>query len=355
MAINIIDYIQKKLLNLEVSYLKSQGTQVLVRCPFCEDSKKNPHHAHFYIGFMENGIIVYDCKRCPASGKMTKDVMHKLGIEDENIDKYLDSKIKVGVNKKIVYDNNIYTDWKIPNTITEKDLKKVRYFEQRTGIKVTQKTIQDYKIILNLKDFLKFNQIDYLENLNTKRERVFHENMITDLSEHFIGVLTFNKNIIQLRNIDSIINKKRYINYTINKSIKAPMMYIPTANIDIMASNPKILMAEGFFDIICVKNKFFPDANNNMIFCSTGSKGSYTKALTTLMKITGWIDARVLIFSDKDVELEEYSERIFPLYKNMLKMDIFYNKPFKDFGHREHLMFDEEKYPDHKIEKYKLK
>ena len=30
MAINIIDYIQKKLLNLEVAYLKSQGTQVLV-------------------------------------------------------------------------------------------------------------------------------------------------------------------------------------------------------------------------------------------------------------------------------------------------------------------------------------
>lgn len=355
MALNIIEHIQKKLLELPVSYLKSQGSQVLVRCPFCEDSIKNPHHAHFYIGFLDNGVIVYDCKRCPTSGKLTKEVMHMMNIYDENIDKYLDSKQKMGITKKISYDNTLYTDWKIPPNIDEKDLKKVRYFETRTGIKVTKQTVQDYKIILNLNDFLSYNNIDLISNIMNKKEKAYQIELLRDLSDSFIGVLTYNKNTINMRNIDSKLTKKRYYNFTINKNIKSTSLYIPTSIIDVLALNPKIILAEGFFDIICVKNKFFPDkTSQNLLFCATGSKGSYVKALTQLMKITGFIDAKVLIFSDKDVDIEEYRTKIFPVYRDMVKMDIYYNNPYKDFGHIEHLIFDEEKYPDHKIIKYKL-
>ena len=56
----------------------SGNKELVTRCPFCGDSK-NPSHAHFYISVPQNDMEIsfYNCKKCPAAGILSDDILRK--------------------------------------------------------------------------------------------------------------------------------------------------------------------------------------------------------------------------------------------------------------------------------------
>ena len=92
----IID-LQQKLLLLENAKPVSTATELCAtRCCLCGDSL-NLRSAHMYIGVKEiedsKQIVVYDCKKCGQSGIMTPSLMHRIGINDVQVDEFLKSMI----------------------------------------------------------------------------------------------------------------------------------------------------------------------------------------------------------------------------------------------------------------------
>ena len=74
--------ILEELLSLPYANYDSIRHQLMLRCPFCGDSK-NPSHAHFYISVPQNDMEIsfYNCKKCPAAGILSDDILRKLNMK----------------------------------------------------------------------------------------------------------------------------------------------------------------------------------------------------------------------------------------------------------------------------------
>ena len=103
-------------------------------------------------------------------------------------------------------------------------------------------------------------------------------------------------------------------------------------------------MAEGAFDIICVKKQFYPTDTVDTIFCATGSIGSYKTALMRMLNLTGFFGADVIVYSDFDKKwkktgvenlIRHYKEEIFKPYLPLFNFQIIVNQSEteKDFGY----------------------
>lgn len=305
--------------------------EYVTECIFCGDSQNHKNHAHLYIGFKDDGNIGYFCHRCPAHGFFSVDLLNKFQCRNEEIinffkklskKKYTKSTyLSTPLNKK---DLNI--NYRIPKHINPQDLFKKDYFEKRTGIKLTQNLVSEYSIIFNLLDFLNENNIP----LNSyKRETQF---VIKELSKNFLGFLSANKSIISFRAVRNTKFSKNKFNFVINENYKLPFYYSPGANIDLLTIQPKIVLAEGTFDIICIKERFFPKDTTDTVFAAVGGKTNYKKILREIIHKTGFLNAFITIFSDKDVNVNEYLENVLSQYKDLLHGRIIFNELSKDFG-----------------------
>ena len=100
---------------------------------------------------------------------------------------------------------------------------------------------------------------------------------------------------------------------------------------DLLTDKPKIVLAEGAYDIICIKNRFYADDNKDVIFGAVGSAASYVKGLMKLFEISCFFDAEIIIYGDQDIPLEFYYKKFHKLLRNN-KFTIIKNKKNKDFG-----------------------
>jgi len=316
----------------------STGSEVAVRCPFCGDSVKSSR-PHLYIGTKNKyDILFYHCKLCPASGVVTAETLRRIGINDiESLEfiKRLNLLQKQNYSMKINGKNNYLAvnNYTIPTIINPEDSFKIEYLYQRTHIDFTdEKNIKDYKIILNLKNFLLINNIPIYENMA----------YIDDISQHFVGFLSYNKGIINFRNINSDYIKERYLNYTIDKSKRVPFFYIPPCNVNPMTLYPNIVLAEGAFDIICIKNQFYPSDSNDYIFGAVGDRTSFKHILLKLISLSGFTDGTVHVYADVDNRRKGYEpiimkfrEEIFRPYLKNFKFKVYVNddETKKDFGY----------------------
>ena len=166
--------------------------------------------------------------------------------------------------------------------------------------------------------------------------------MADEYTKHFVGLLSVDNNKVNLRNINSQkFANKRYMVHVINKNIGNPYMYMPSSELNLLAPNPVINMAEGNYDIIGAKELYFKDERNDMVFVAIGTRSAYKRALNQVFKMTGWLNASVNVFADndKDTDLDWYRE-MFKEWRPLLdRITINYNvavdsngKPCKDFG-----------------------
>ena len=312
----------------------SGGAEVLLRCPFCGDSK-NPKHAHFYISVPQTpeDLILYHCKKCPAQGMLTDEVLRKLGCNDPNtlveIIKHNTEVLKLPKYKTLKNINIYPLRYKyIRNSETNEA--KLAYINNRIGSRFTIEDLYKVKIFLNLFDIINQNKLELTRS----------QNIVRDLDYNFIGFISYDNSYCGLRKVTDAelypsINK-RYINYNlINKTSDSKNFYIIPSQVDITSTRPvRIHIAEGQFDILSIFYNLNMSNTMQNVYMAAGGK-SYTQALNFILKELGLINYEIHYYPDKDVDDNEV-DRIVTSKINLLPADIYIHRNIypgeKDYG-----------------------
>ena len=305
---------------------------IVVRCPFCGDSINSKFHAHFYIKCRvdDGSLMTYYCQRCGQGGVLDPYIMELLDVYDPDIElMYKSHKVELTkrIGGKILTDNKI-KNMKIPMPLnTRATIAKIRYVENRLGIKIRGKDIAKYKLVFNIIDFLKINRIDKY----TRDERI-----IQGLDNQYVGFLSINKEFLNCRNIGETDNYlKRYINYNIFGIDDNARKFYTLKNVVNCMNDIEIIIAEGPFDIIGIYNHIYNCEDEDRIFVASLGMSCYSLILYFIKQ--GFIFCNIKIFADKGVTLDFYRDIKKKLsYKFKGSIEIFYNnkKGQKDFGVR---------------------
>lgn len=324
----------------------SNQLQIHIRCrmPDCGDSE-NPNSAHMYVGINKNDPtkLSYDCKKCGAHGNVSDEFLRMYDIDPSKFLSYfktstsgLKKTYDMNRNKKLVID--------FPKTYLSADKWKIDYICKRLGRDICDNDISSMKIVINLNKFLEFNKIDKIaldlehmreggKNINEVQYIESMTRTLDELSKNFIGFLSANNNRITMRNLGSEVIGEKYFVLTIDPSIQDPFIYYPKMDIDICSREPEIVMAEGVFDILNIREKFYggTEGLKDVFFVAVGGSGSYRRCLKSIISMTGWVDAHVTIYSDSDIAESQY-QKMFREFSEYISFTIVYNTSSKDFG-----------------------
>lgn len=286
----------------------SGGKEVVKRCHFCGDSRRDPSARHLYIGQKPDGSIAYNCFKCNASGYVDGKFLRDMGCYDSNImimcqeqnQKVIDSnqtrygglKAAKSFERPIIVAN--------PNSYTEK---KLEYVSGRLGHVFTQRDATMFKIIINLKDFLFANGI-------TQYTR--YPDIVDQLDKFFIGFLSMDNSYVTLRRLvpEGKVSKyidTRFVNYDIFGLESKGMKYY-TIPVPVYLDRPMdIHIAEGAFDIISIYMHVAPIGTNGIFSAVCGK--AYESLIRFFIINYGFIGFNLHLYPDKDIENYEM-ERI---------------------------------------------
>ena len=282
----------------------SGGREILKRCHFCGDSS-NPADAHMYIGDMD-GLIVYNCFKCNAKGLVDGKFLRDLGWYDTGImslciDQNKKSTSSKPANSGALRNTNsnfIRRFLNIPDSNNEFAIKKLNYISNRLGYNADYNMCKEFKIVLNLKEFLNYNNI-------TNYSR--HENLMDDLDKFFIGFLSTDNKYVILRRLipEGKLPKEidtRYLNYNIlgrndgMKNYTIPGIINTTLPLDIH-------IAEGAFDILSIYMHVAP-IGGNAIYSAIAGK-SYLNLVKLFISQYGFTGFNLHLYPDLDIEYKE--------------------------------------------------
>lgn len=333
-------YVLEDLLKLPGSKFVNQD-QIRMKCPIC-----NHHNNKLYVGLnrslLPKMVLGFECKHCPYTGSVTKKFLDNYDIQGH--DEYLkELKTRKQATRVINPISKLEKmNFKIPDYILPEDQFKVDYLSKRFNREVTIRDIKKYKIILNFKDFFKYNNFDYTQYESQDREALNKlEYLADEFTKHFVGMLSVDNNKINFRNISSKSIKKRYMVYVVNRNIGNPYIYMPDVPIDLLAPQPTIHMSEGTYDIIGIKELFSDDDDYSHVYVSVGTRKAYVRCLKQVLKMTVFLNAELIVYidNDDDVDLRFYRDlfkEFEPLFDDIV---IICNeaiddkgKPVKDFG-----------------------
>lgn len=283
----------------------SGGKELVIRCPFCGDSK-NPRHAHFYISVPQSqeDISFYQCKRCPNDGIVTDELLRKIGCSDSNImveiTKHNAEVLSLPKYKSLKRINIYPLKWDLIRK-TPNNQVKLAYINERIGADFTYAHLIKMKIILNLYDVINTNGLELTR----------HQMVCNDLDAYFMGFISFDNSYCGLRKVTdkelhNAVNK-RYINYSlVNKTDNRKNFYVIPTKIDILDLTPvKIHIAEGQFDILSIYYNLNQCNDYQNIYMACGGK-SYFQALEFILTETGIINYEIHFYPDKDVTDSEF-------------------------------------------------
>lgn len=314
-----------------VHYSSTNPTQIVVRCPLCGDSIKDYNHAHFSIKIDiddDDMPILFQCFRCKSGGILNSDILHQLDIYDLNmagsLKRYNARTVKIQ-KKKIGYDFE-KLNYKVPEVKpTTNNMRKIKYINNRLGIKLNQSDIERYKIVCSFKDFLEYNKIE---------EITCHKNVAVNIEKDYVGFLSMKNNYIIFRDITNT-NKYRVIKYRIHDTIFTESTYytIPST-IDIFSPKEiNIYVAEGTFDILGVYNHVVEDRENSIFLATTS--GNYVTPLMDILKIGIVGNVNIHIFADSDGTSKEkyFNDSVLPVVSPWVNhVYLYYNTLEKDCG-----------------------
>lgn len=314
--------------------------EFVCRCPYCGDSR-DLRSAHFYINLPSSDEVpvMYDCKKCPASGVLNRTVLRDLGVEVIEGDvlsdlisrhKKLSGNFIRGSNKnRSIYKFDLRHDLISMSEMTEQ---KIKYINDRLELNLSYQDMIDCKIVPNLYDLYNTNQ--HLRYTRDKR-------IIKELNDSFIGFLGYNNGTINMRNLKpgevSKYVDKRYVNYNLFSTdyLEGTSKYyiIPTV-VDTLNPEPiKIHIAEGPFDILSIFYNLYNGNKYNSIYASIGGN-TYINLIKFLLCDLKIINAEIHIYLDNDVKDKEIQKIIYQL--QYLNIDIYFHwnryEKEKDYG-----------------------
>lgn len=315
-------YVLQELLKVPDSYEAGED-EIRMHCPVC-GHPKSKLYVGLHRGLLPRKVLVYDCKHCNFQGSVGNKFFKLFNIEP--IIEYTKSLAKITRSiYKIVnpVTGMVKNDFKIPDIINPNDQFKLDYLAKRFGRQLTIEDIKEYKIVLNFKDFCIFNKINPIKYLETDdyNKIQYAKFLFNEYTDHFVGMLSVDNNKINFRNINSTALKdKRYMVHNFDKHIQNPYFYMIDRPFDIMCKTPTIVMTEGNYDIIGAKELYYSDEDYSTVFVAVGTRKAYPRALNQLMKMTGFLNAKIHIYADNDVDLRDPDEELcVNWYRRMFK------------------------------------
>lgn len=312
------------------------GSNIMVRCPFCGDSKKNRDSTHFSIkvDVQEGSPLLYQCfqpsYRCGAKGVLTSSVLQKLGCRNMNtlldLSKYNKS-IHIVKDKFHEKRNRQYT---LVNPLTSQNIKKAEYVNSRLGVNLTPSEMKALKIQLSLFEFLETNYI---------RKLSYPIDVCEVLDKATVGFVSAYDDYLICRDITKRqITGRRYTMYRTSGDTSPDDMklYIIPAKIDIMSPKATVIhLAEGTFSILgAYLHTGMQEKGRNNIYianCGTG----YRNSIEHIAKQYGFCNMQIHIYSDNDVPIKEY-EKLHKIISSVYDIESFkihYNTLKEDFGY----------------------
>ena len=239
--------------SIPTAKIVSGGTHIACRCFYCPDGRSfNSKHFYISIPRSDDEPSMYYCHKCHASGVVTYKTLIDWNVFDANIadqlidhnkkcEKYFNNK-KYFSKQTYVVDNSITTDGDTTQY-------KLKYFNDRLGTNFTLDELRDMKVVLNLSDLFKTNQIQL-----TRDPRI-----VGELDKYFLGFMSIDNAFLNMRRTvdEGIVYKsidKRYINYKIfDKYDSSERFYTIPTTIDMNIPNRiQVHIAEGPFDIVSI-------------------------------------------------------------------------------------------------------
>ena len=322
-----------KSLKSSLSFCKitTKKDEINIRCPFCGDSKRDPHKGHMYIRTC--APYKYFCQKCNSTGIVSSYLLNKLRVNNATllsaIDKgyyeYQQSLSKRHGNQLRGF-NSKALDF-IPTEYGELESKKIEYVIDRLGITMDESELSKYKMILNFGDFFKKNEFDISNRFKTEADK----KLAMDLQNYCVGFLSLDKSTINCRSLDPDKTGFRYKQFTIfPDNYESKKFYSFGTDVDLSLLCHDIIITEGVMDIIGIYNHIF-DKDNTKIYIANNGK-NFISSLDYLSRLS-ILNANINIYSDKDVPLTDYNF----LMENCLSakfngVTLFYNNISKDFG-----------------------
>jgi hypothetical protein len=325
--------LKQQLILLPHASYASGKREVVMRCPFCGDSKKHSDSTHFYvkidINFSKNELPVYYCQHCHSRGIADSNFLRRISIIDHNIiselNQYIYNAMQAAENKIFKIGRKIRLINPKPSNIPQ-SIEKIKYLNGRLGLKLNIDDLIKLKICLNLYDLLDYNKVDKL---------TIKESACNILDQHYVGFISYDNAYVNCRKVTDNIDGKRYDNYNIfGKYDNTKRFYVLPTRVNILDPKPlDIYITEGVFDILSV----FFNVNNcntqNSVYIAVGGTGYYN-VIDYFIKF-GFIHHNIHIFSDNDVNIDFYKDMKENLGDKIDgKLNIYYNnyKGEKDFG-----------------------
>lgn len=269
---------------------------------------------------------------------MTRDVMHQLGILDEEL---LSGMSKMNRNvvhydKKEVHNETrvLYFDYQLPDV---EEGPKLDYIRNRLNIPFQTEDFQKMKVITSFQKFLKLNNIKKLTCTN---------NVAWIYERYFVGFLSHGDGYILFRDISGKSNIP-WIKYPITKkAMEGKVFYSLSSEVDIFSEEPIVVnLTEGVFDILGVCYHF-PMKNAQTI--NIAVTGKYYDTILYYLISLGVVGSNVTIniYADNDKEFNkktsaknrddtslEYYQKKLKNFRCLFKaMYVFYNEIGKDLG-----------------------
>lgn len=278
--------------------------EIIVRCPYCGDSKKHTNKGHFYIGTKYN-LFFYQCKRaeCSAVGLLNRNTLEALGI----IDIELFAKLTKHNNEH--RNNSVITIYTKPNDrFSTYNFDKFKYLFKNKMDYLTNRLYNEDEIDLN-KYRVIFSPINFIETFNLELENL-NPRLLQKLEHEAIGFLNGNGSCISFRYIHNNYGY-RYFKLKLSDDMD---IYTINSHIDLYkAENIEVDICEGIFDCINIKNRLYKDNPNRISVAVNGC--DYINKIGYIAKVSGLINMHINIFKDSDMPNN--------IIHNQLKRSIF--------------------------------
>jgi len=294
------------------------GKDLVMRCPYCGHTS-SPGKRHMYVSVVPP--FMFHCWKCETTGVLNNKTLREFKVMDPNIQlTIIEANKKNPKQKGITKKKFNYNILNFGMEQTSVVLNNLKYFNNRFGtqygIKDIPMMIDKYKIIFDPEAFFKKNNIKKPDNF------MFNKS---------IGFVSRDKKFGIFRDTSGL-QKIRYSNVRFNPDdLEASKLYTIGTEVNILSEKINIVMTEGIFDIIGVKEHFYNKENLDYIFIASCGK-SFDLAVSTIVKM-GFLDFDLTIYSDADVDITMYRDikNDSEFLKNK-KITIYYNNIGKDYG-----------------------
>lgn len=275
----------------------------VVRCPYCGDSR-TANHGHFSIRIDEQSSapMIYRCLRCNDSGVLTIQTLEDLGLYvNGDLSSGIQLVNRFGSNSAYFKDRVKRFKVPVPNDTAE-NAQKLDYINQRLGINLTYEECAEYKIVLSIVEFMRFNGIK-LSKENNGASINLPIRSLKEFEQNYLGFLSSNNNKLTMRDFtpDQHGFFGRYYKITIDLMNQSPNTFYGLKNqFDLLYNDSiDVHISEGTFDILSVYRNFeHADTQNSLFFASCGYGFSTILKYLIYMGVT--TDINLHIYSDAD-------------------------------------------------------